>query len=73
LTNVLESSHIRYLTMAAAALLERVGPYAASTASPSGEFEEVSNRSLPICVIGDCCADLLDSEIAHCGPSGAGG
>jgi nitrate reductase assembly molybdenum cofactor insertion protein NarJ len=60
LTRALVSSGIRYLSLSAAALSERIGDCRATAVPVSPEFKQLYNRSLPVCDPGDCCAELSD-------------
>jgi nitrate reductase assembly molybdenum cofactor insertion protein NarJ len=60
LTQILEASGVRYLTLAAEGLSERIDAYGSKTCSASAEFDKIGNQALPICDASDCGAELYD-------------
>jgi nitrate reductase assembly molybdenum cofactor insertion protein NarJ len=60
MTQILEVSSIRYLTLAAENLLERIDAYSTGTVRPSAEPNQICRDALAICDTPDCCAELSD-------------
>ena len=60
LAKIAAASSIRYLELAATALVDRVGPPRTRPGGSVPPFSQLSDPALPICELDDCCGEFAD-------------